>query len=105
MPGRIKYQMAPHDNRLALRIVALTGELTAPDQRPDALDQKPLREGLSDVIIGAHPEPEQLVDFVILGCQKDYRDMALPPKLAEQLHAVHPRHLDVEYGNIDRLGT
>src|SRR5262245_56674007 len=29
--------------------------------------------------------------------------MALPPKLAEQLHAVHARHLDVEHGKINRL--
>src|SRR4249920_2519077 len=29
--------------------------------------------------------------------------MALPPQLAEQLHAVHARHLDVEHGKINRL--
>ena len=29
--------------------------------------------------------------------------VALPAQLAEQLHAVHARHLDVEHGEIDRL--
>jgi len=29
--------------------------------------------------------------------------MALSPQLAEQLHAVHARHLDVEYSKIDRV--
>ncbi len=29
----------------------------------------------------------------------------LPPQLAEKLHAVHARHLDVEDRDIDRLGA
>src|SRR5215469_4650093 len=29
--------------------------------------------------------------------------MALPPKLAEQFHAVHARHLDVEHSKINGL--
>ncbi len=66
VPRRVEYQVPTHDYRLALRIVALAGELAAADQRPDALDQQPLREGLLDVIVGTHAQTEKLVDFIIL---------------------------------------
>jgi len=29
--------------------------------------------------------------------------VALPPELAEKLHAVHARHLDIEHRYVDRL--
>src|SRR5437899_664949 len=88
MPRRVEDQLAAHDYRLPLRIVALACQLAAPDQRPDALDQQALRKRLSDVVVGAHAQTEQLVDLVVLRGQEDDRDVALPPQLAEQLHAV-----------------
>ncbi len=36
MPGRVEDQPAAHHHRLALRVIALAGQLAAPDQRPDA---------------------------------------------------------------------
>src|SRR6516162_230926 len=103
MPRRIEDQPAAHDHRLALWIVTLAGEFTAPNERADALDQKPLRKGLLDVVVGTHAQAQELVDLVVLRGQKDHWDVTLPPQLAEQLHAVHARHLDVEHSNINRL--
>src|SRR5229473_6069814 len=105
MPRWVEDQVPTHDYRLGLRIVALAGEFTAADQCPDALDQQTLREGLLDVVVGTHTQPEQLVDFVILRSQEDYRNGALSPQLPEKLHAVHARHFDVEHGEIDGLRT
>ena len=105
VPGGIEDQPTAHNHRLALRIVALASQFATPDQGADALNQQPLRKRLLDVVVGAHSEAQQLVDLVILRGQEDHGDRALSTKLAEQLHAVHPRHLDVEHGNIDRLGA
>ena len=84
-------------------LVALARQLAAADQGADALDQQALRERLPDVVVGAHAQAEQLVDLVVLRGQEDHRDRALPAQLAQQLHAVHARHLDVEHREIDRL--
>src|SRR5438552_17766324 len=66
MPCRIENQLAPHDDRLAMRVLPLARELAAPDQRPDALDQEPLRKWLPDVVVGTHAQTEQFVDLVVL---------------------------------------
>src|SRR5215469_5284842 len=79
VPRRVENQLAADDDRLAMGFLPLAGELAAPDQRPDALDQEPLRKWLPDVVVGPHSETEQLVDLVILRRQKDDRYVALPP--------------------------
>src|SRR6266403_1347697 len=63
--GRI-HQLVAHDDRFAMRVLPLARELAAPDQGPDALDQEPLRKRLPDVVVGAHAQTEQFVDFVVL---------------------------------------
>src|ERR1700674_3947800 len=76
----------------------------APQHRLDALDQEALRERLADEIVGAHFQAEQLVDLLVLGGEEDHRQVGLLAQAAEQLHAVHARHLDVEDGEVGRVG-
>ena len=64
------------------------------------LDQKPLRERFADEIVGAHLEPEQLVDLLVLGGEEDDGKLGALAEPAQKLHAVHARHLDVEDGEI-----
>ena len=85
------------------RLVAL--QLLAPQQGADALDQQALRERLGDVVVGAHAQAEHLVDLVVLGGQEDHGQLALLAQPAEQLHAVHARHLDVEHRQVGGLGS
>ena len=70
--------------------------LEAPQHRLDALHHQALRERLGDVVVGAHLEAEQLVDLLVLGGEEDHRHVGLLAQAAQQLHAVHARHLDVE---------
>src|SRR6478672_10102117 len=44
MARRIERHRAPHDDRLALALLAIARQVAAPKQGADALDQKPLRE-------------------------------------------------------------
>ena len=99
MARRIERHRTAYDDRLALAFFAIARQFAAPEQGADALDQKPLRERLADIIIGSHAQAEQFVDFVIFRGQENDRDMAVPPQLAEKLHAVHPGHLDVQKNN------
>src|SRR5205085_7422488 len=103
MARRIERHRTAYDDRLALAVLALARQFAAPEQGADALDQEPLRERLADIIVGPHPQAEQFIDLVILRGQENDREVAVPPQLAQKLHAVHPRHLDVEDGDIDRL--
>ncbi len=98
MARGIEQQLAALDHRLAL--AAAARQLAAAQQRADALDQQALRERLLDVVVGAHAQAQHLVDLVVLGGEEDHRHGALLPELAEQLHAVHARHLDVEDGEV-----
>src|SRR6476646_1230107 len=103
MARRIERHRTAHDDRLALAFLAIARQFAAPEQGPDPLDQKPLREWLADIIIGSHAQAEQFVDLVIFRGQENNRNLAVPPQLTQKLHAVHPGHLDVEYRDIDRL--
>jgi hypothetical protein len=71
--------------------------------RADAGDQQPLREGLGDIIVGAQRQAERFVQFVVLGGEEDDGHGAPLAQAAEQLHPVHARHLDVEHGQIGRV--
>ena len=44
---------------------------------------------LQDEIVGAHFEAEQLVDFVVLGCQKDHRQFFIFIKNSEKMHSLN----------------
>ena len=48
--------------------------------------------------------PNNLVDLLVLGGEEDHRHVGLLAQPAQQLHAVHARHLDVEDGEIGRRG-
>jgi len=63
-----------------------------------------LREGLPDVVVGPHAQPEQLVDLVVLGCQEYHRQVALLAQALQQFQPIHARHLDIEDGKIRRTG-
>ena len=74
----------------------------AAQDRLDPLDQEALGERLPDEIVGAHLEAEQFVDLLVLRGQENDRQIGFLPQAAQQLHAVHARHLDVEDGEIRR---
>jgi hypothetical protein len=76
----------------------------AAQHRLHALDQEALREWFADEVVGAHLEAEQLVDLLVLGGEEDHRHVGLLAQPAQQLHAVHARHLDVEDREIRRRG-
>ena len=82
-------------------------QVLAAQDGADAGDQQPLGEGLGDIIVGAHGEAQRLVQLVVLGSQEDDRHGADRPAHlahpAQQLHAVHLRHLDVEDGEVRRI--
>ena len=107
MPGWVHHQVAALEQwRLGLfagRGGFALGELLPPEQRANARDQQALRERLGDIIVGAHRETERFVELVIFGGQEDDWDRAELAHSAEQLHAVHSRHLDVEYACIRRI--
>src|SRR3984893_13284428 len=103
MTRRVERHLAAHDDRLGLSVLTLAGQFAAPDQGPDALDQQPLRKRLADVIIGPPAQAKPFVGLVLLARQGNHRDMAVAPELTQQLHPIHPRHLDVEHGKVHRL--
>jgi hypothetical protein len=70
----------------------------------DTLDKKTLRERLGDEVVGAHLETEEFIDLFILGGQKDHRNIGFLAQPAQQFHAVHARHLDIENGKLRRTG-
>src|SRR5580658_2649001 len=104
MARTVEHQVAALHHRIAVGRALLLGQLDSPQQRPDPLDQEPLGKGLGDVVVGPHPQAQRLVDLVILGCEENDRQIALAAQMAEQFPAVHPWHLDIENGDIDRLG-
>ena len=73
-------------------------------QCPDALDQQALGKGLLDVVVGAQAQAHELVHLVVLRGEEDDRQVALLAQPLQKLEPVHARHLDVEDGEIDRLG-
>jgi hypothetical protein len=75
----------------------------AAQHRLHPLDQQALRERLPDEVVGAHLEAEQFVDLLVLGGEEDHRHVGLLAQAAQQLHAVHARHLDVEDGEVGRV--
>src|SRR5665213_1668673 len=103
MPSRIERQIAALDDRLGFGGLLATRDLAPAQQRADALDQQALRERLLDVVVRAHTQAENLIHLVVLRRQEDHWHRALLAQMAEELHAVHARHLDVEDGEIGGL--
>src|ERR1700734_1277775 len=68
------------------------------------LDEKALGERLADEIVGAHLEAEQLINLLVLRRQENHRQIGLLPQAPQKLHSVHARHLDVENGEVGRIG-
>ncbi len=107
MPLLVHDQRAAFERSLGRTLLAidhsgsgLLGGGGAAQHGLDALDQQALGKGLGDEVVGAHLEPEQLIDLFVLGGEKDHRDVRFLPQAAQQFHAVHARHLDVENGEV-----
>ncbi len=77
--------------------------MEAPQHGLHPLHDEPLRERLSDVVIGPHFEAKELVDLLVLGSQEDDRHVRLLADATQQLHSIHARHLDVEDAEVGRL--
>ena len=79
-------------------------EVLAAQQGTDPRDEQPLRERLRNIVVGAHRQPERLVELVVLRGQENHRHgRRLDPQVAhaaQQFHPVHPRHLDVEHADV-----
>src|SRR5579883_2808330 len=71
MAGRVEHELAALNHRLGIGRPLAPRQFAAAQQRADPLDEEALRERLLDVVVGAHPEAEQLVDLVILRGEKD----------------------------------
>ena len=69
----------------------------------DPLDEKALGERFADEVVGSHFEAEQFVDLLVLRGEEDHWQLGALAQAAQQLHAVHARHLDVEDGKIGRI--
>ena len=74
----------------------------AAQQRLDAADQLADAERLDEVVIGAHLEPDHLVDLVRARGEEEDRRARLAPQLAEHLEAVDPGQPDVEHHEVGR---
>src|SRR4029079_14747899 len=107
VPCRVHYETAALQPRrlglAAVRRSLAALEVLAPKDRTHAGNQQPLREGLGDIIVGTHREPQRLVELVVLGGEEDHRHRAEFTQAAKQLHAVHAGHLDVEHAEIRRV--
>ena len=106
MAGRVHLQPAAHD-ALGRGLVALAvrpgARLDPAQDSADAGDEEALAERLGDIVVGAERQAQRLVQLVVLARQEDGGDGALLAQPAEQLMPVHPRHLDVEHGEIGRI--
>ena len=78
------------------------GGLGPPQHGLDARDQLAGAERLGQVVVGAEPEPEDLVALLALGRQHDDRDAALGAKLAADFQAVDLGQHQVEDHQVRR---
>ena len=77
--------------------------LPAPQRRLDAASELPHREGLGDVVVGAHLEAGDLVDLVPLRGEHDDRHLAAGAKAPADLDPVELREHDVEDDEVEPL--
>src|ERR1700731_3678609 len=104
VPFRVHLQKtAFEDFRLGLLSAAWFLGIGSAQNGLNTLDEKALRKGFADEIVGAHLEPEQFIDFLILRGEEDHRHVGLLTEPAEQFHAVHSRHLYIENRKIGRI--
>ena len=88
--------------RRSVRPVCGVGQLAIrpAQERLDAAHQLADAERLDEVVIGAHLEPDDLVDLVRAGGQEQHRRARLAPQLAQHLEAVDPRQPHVEHHEV-----
>ena len=81
------------------------GGFDAPQDRVDAGDQLARRERLDDVVVGAAPQPGELVLLLALRGQQDHRRRAALAlaQVAQDLEAVEPRQHQVEDDEVGAL--
>ena len=60
-------------------------------------------EGLGDVVVRPHVQPQDLIRVLALGGQQDHRHIAHLPELRKGGDAVHLRHHDVQQHQVDVL--
>jgi hypothetical protein len=107
--GGIEGELAPLNGpRAALRRRRARRGLLAVHAGPaqhglDPLDEQALAERLVDIVVGPEVEAQDLVDLLVLGGEDDHRQVGGPAQAAQHLHAVHPGHLDVQYGQVGRI--
>ena len=87
------------------RALFLARGLAGPAQdRPQTGDELPGTEGLGDVVVRPHLEPDQLVDLLLLGREdqdRDSRGPVLAPQDAAKLDALHAGKHQIQD---DRIG-
>ena len=107
MARRVHPEPPALDRRAGLggprRGVVARAEAAAPQQRTDAGNQQSQAERLGDVIVRAHLEAGFLVALVVLAGEEDHGERGTLANAAQQLHPIHPRHLDVEHREVGRI--
>ena len=100
MPPRIEHQRAAMDGGLALPVRRLAGDLAAPQQRPDALDQQALGEGLLDVVVRAHAQAQHLCLWKNAAVNLTVTEFLIIQALAQRPGHVKSRDqlIDAAYG-------
>ncbi len=78
------------------RRLTAVDRLLPPQKGADAFDEKALAEGLLDIVVSPHPQAQNLIDLIVLGGEENHRNRRLLPHPLQQVHPVHPRHLDVK---------
>ena len=77
VPSRVHQQPTALERRRVGLVGACDGfaalQLLPAQDRTNARDQKPLREGFGDVVIRAHGKAERFVDLIVLGGEEDHR--------------------------------
>ena len=64
--------------------------------------QLPDAEGLDEVVVGAHFEPDDLVDLVCPRREEEDRRVCLATQLAEHLESIDPGQAHVEHDEVRR---
>ncbi len=97
-PGHIEDHVACPDD-----VARLGGPLGASQDGLDARDELARGERLGQVVVGAHLEPEQLVELVVARGQHHDRDRGVATELAGDLETVEAGQAEVEDDEIGVL--
>ena len=99
----IERELAAHQCLLLWLARAIVARVGAAQHGLHPFEQQTLRKRLADVVVGTRIEAHQLVDLLVLGGEKNHRQIAALPQSPQQFQPVHARHLDVENGEVRRV--